>query len=52
MVGGLIEADTTIDYTAKINKIENDYTETVGSYLTDKIIPCIKEHIIKVQLYT
>ena len=47
--GGLIEADTTIEYTAKINKIENDYTETVGSYLTDKVIPCIKEHIIKVR---
>jgi hypothetical protein len=33
---GLIEADTTIDFTKLVTNIESKYEASVGAYLTDK----------------
>ena len=42
---GLIEADTTVDFTKLVTNIESKYEASVGAYLTDKIIPTIREYV-------
>jgi hypothetical protein len=39
---GLIEADTTVDFTKLVTNIESKYEASVGAYLTDNIIPTIR----------
>ena len=41
---GLIEADTTVDFTKLVTNIESKYEASVGAYLTDKIIT-IREYV-------
>ena len=48
---GLISADTTVDLTSKISEIETKYTNSVGPYLSEKVIPTIKEYIYNVRKY-
>ena len=47
---GLISADTTVDLTSKISEIESKYTNSVGLYLSEKVIPTIKEYIYNVRI--
>ena len=42
---GLIEADTTVDFTKLVTNIESKYEASVGAYLTDKIIPTVREYV-------
>jgi hypothetical protein len=42
---GLIEADTTVDFTKLVTNIESKYEASVGAYLTDNIIPTIREYV-------
>jgi hypothetical protein len=42
---GLIEADTTVDFTKLVTNIESKYEVSVGAYLTDTIIPTIREYV-------
>lgn len=42
---GLISADTTVDLTSKISEIETKYQNSVGPYLSEKVIPTIKEYV-------
>ena len=44
---GLIEADTTVDFTEKVTDVERKYEDLIGSYLTEKIIPTIKEYVYR-----
>ena len=46
---GLISADTTVDLASKISEIETKYQNSVGPYLSDKVIPTIKEYIYGVR---
>ena len=42
---GLIELDTTVDFTSKVTEIERKYSTLLGGYLTDKVIPTIREYV-------
>jgi hypothetical protein len=44
---GLIELDTTVDFTSKVTEIERKYESLMGPYLNDKIIPTIKEYVFR-----
>ena len=44
---GLIEANTTVEFTKQVNIIESKYQAMihVGPYLTNKVIPTIKKYV-------
>ncbi|CAG2195107.1 Threonine synthase-like 1 [Mytilus edulis] len=42
---GLIEADTTVDFSTKVTDIERKYEDLVGPYLTQKVIPTIRDYV-------
>ena len=42
---GLIEADTTVDFIKLVTNSESKYEASVGAYLTDNIIPTIREYV-------
>lgn len=42
---GLIEADTTVEFTKQVNIIESKYQAMIGPYLTNKAIPTIKKYV-------
>ncbi|CAG2198117.1 unnamed protein product [Mytilus edulis] len=42
---GLIEADTTVDFSTKITDIERKYEDFVGPYLTQKVIPNLWDYM-------
>jgi hypothetical protein len=44
---GLIELDTTVDFTSKVTEIERKYESLMSPYLNDKIIPTIKEYVFR-----
>ena len=46
---GLISADTTVELTSKISEIERKYTNSVGPYILEKVIPTIKEYIYNIR---
>ena len=46
--GGLVEQDTTIDFDSQATEIVRNYSH-LGPYLTDKIIPSIREYIYNVR---
>ena len=45
---GLISLDTTVSFAEKACDLERNYKDKVGPYLTEKLIPTIKEHVFKI----
>ena len=45
---GLISLDTTVSFAEKACDLEQNYKDKVGPYLTEKLIPTIKEHVFKI----
>ena len=45
---GLISLDTTVSFAEKACDLERKYKDKVGPYLTEKLIPTIKEHVFKI----
>ena len=45
---GLKSLDTTISFAKKACNLERNYKDKEGSYLTEKLIPTIKEHVFKI----
>ena len=37
----------TVDFTEKVTEVERKYEDLIGSYLTEKIIPTIKEYVYR-----
>ena len=47
---GLIEADTTVEFTKQVNIIESKYQAMIGPYLTNKAIPTIKKYVYNARM--
>ena len=45
---GLTELNTSVAFAEKSAEIERKYKEKIGTYLTDKLLPSIKEYIFEV----
>ena len=45
---GLTSLDTSVSFAEKASEIERRLGEKVGSYLTDKLIPIIREHDVEI----
>lgn len=48
--GGLVQMDTSVDFSTKVKELETKYKEKVGPYLTEKVIPSIKEHVQNIRM--
>jgi hypothetical protein len=46
---GLTNQNTSVDFDSRAIEIERKYKETVGPYLSEKLVPSIKEHIHVIQ---
>ena len=45
---GLTSLDTSVSFAQKASEIERRFGEKVGSYLTEKLIPTIREHVFEI----
>ena len=45
---GLTSLDTSVSFAEKASEIERRFGEKVGSFLTDKLIPIIREHVVEI----
>ena len=45
---GLTSLDTSVSFAQKASEIERRFGEKVGSYLTEKLIPTIREHVLEI----
>ena len=45
---GLTNLDTSVSFAEKASEIERRFREKVESYLTDKLIPTIREHAVEI----
>ena len=45
---GLTSLDTSVSFAQKATEIERRFGEKVGPYLTDKLIPTIREHVFEI----
>lgn len=46
---GLVTADTSVDFLTKAKDIEEKYENDIGSYLTQKVIPTLKQYVCDVR---